>query len=292
MPTAVERLLDSFLKFDTAREQLKLDNAFLKIDEAFQKLSNVNGDGFNFLKIEHELKLQETFNVIGEGFIKLGVDFHKVDTAEKLTGNFVVKLLGDHKIGDLLPAIDQDFKFLDHKIDAVSTDLKIVGLDFLKLDSSPNQQVFDHKVQTASSDFLKLGGDTEAAGDAFIKLGEAFITLRKAGGDPKLLDAYEQFGGELVTIGQTLDTLAGDFLKLGDALHGGGGGEGDSGNTIGGTLSLIYQQFHFLDQKFEALGDGSVRLISELVPAVQHEGGGPPNVFPGTNQHGGGGGSG
>lgn len=292
MPTAVERLLDSFLKFDTAREQLKLDNAFLKIDEAFQKLSNVNGDGFNFLKIEHELKLHETFNVIGEGFIKLGVDFHKVDTAENLTGNFVVKLLGDHKIGDLLPAIDQDFKFLDHKIDAVSTDLKIVGLDFLKLDSSPNQRVFDHKVQTASSDFLKLGGDTSAAGDAFIKLGEAFITLRKAGGDPKLIDAYEQFGGELVTIGQTLDTLAADFLKLGDALHGGGGGEGDSANTIGGTLSLIYQQFHFLDQKFEALGDGSVRLISELVPAVQHEGGGPPTVFPGTDQHGGGGGSG
>ena len=39
-----------------------------------------------------------------------------------------------------------------------------------------------------------------------------------------MLDAYEQFGGELVAIGQTFDTLAADFLKLGDALHGGGGG--------------------------------------------------------------------
>src|SRR6266851_7273460 len=157
MPTAVERLLDSFLKFDTADEQLKLDNAFQKIDEAFLKLSSVNGDGFNFLKIEHEL--QGPFNVIGQGFLKVGIDFHKVDTAENLTGNFVVKLLGDHKIGDLLPAVQVDFKALDLKIDAVSTDLKIVGVDFLKLDSSPNQQVFDHKVQTASVDCRKAGGD-------------------------------------------------------------------------------------------------------------------------------------
>jgi hypothetical protein len=294
MPTAVERLLDSFLKFDTVGEQLKLDNAFQKIDEALLKLSDVNGDGFNFLKIEHDLKLQETFNVIGEGFLKVGIDFQKVDTALKLTDQFVIKLMGDIKIGDLLPAIDQDFSALDQKVDAVSTDIKYAGLDFLKLGSSPNQQVFDHKIQAASSDFLKLGTDTSAAAGAFLKLGEDFIAMRKAGGDPKLLDAYEGFGDELVTIGQTLDTLAGDFLKLGDALHGagGGGGAGDAANTIGGTLTLIYQEFHLLDQKFEALGDGSVRLISELVPAVQQEGGGPPNVFPGTNQHGGGGGSG
>ena len=294
MPTAVERLLDSFLKFDTAGEQLKLDNAFLKIDEAFLKLSNVNGDGFNFLKIEHELKLHETFNVIGDAFIKLGDDFHKVETAEHITGNFVVKLLGDHKIGDLVPAVDQDFKFLDHKIETTSTDLKILGVDFLKLDSSPNARVFDHKVQTVADDFLKLGADMAGDRDAFLKLGADFLKLGRAGGEngSPLDQAYKEFGGELVTIGQTFDTLAADFLKLGDALHGGGGGAGDAANTIGGTLSLIYQQFHLLDQKFEALGDGSVRLINELLPAVQHEGGGPPNLFPGTNQHGGGGGSG
>ena len=36
MPTAVERLLDSFLNFDTSREQLKLDNAFLKSTRRFR----------------------------------------------------------------------------------------------------------------------------------------------------------------------------------------------------------------------------------------------------------------
>jgi hypothetical protein len=286
MPTAVERLLDSFLKFDGVREQDALNEAFLKIDDTFLKLSNANAD--DFLKIEHDRSITIKgggFEIIGDAFIKVGIDFQKVDTADNLTGNFVVRLLGDHKIGDLLPAVDQDFKFLDHKIDAVSTDLKIVGLDFLKLDSSPNQQVFDHKVQTASSDFLKLGGDTEAASDAFIKLGEAFITVRKAGGDPKLLDAFEQFGGELVTIGQTLDTLAGDFLKLGDALHGTGGGEGDSANTIGGTLTLIYQEFHLLDAEFAKLGGGATELIGLLHPSNGNDG--PPTVVGNATQHGG-----
>jgi hypothetical protein len=290
MPTAVERLLDSFLNFDTERQQVKLNNAFDKVDEAFLKLSSFNGDGFNFLKIEHDLKLQETFNVIGQGFVDVGIDFHKVDTALKLTDQFVIKLLGDHKIGDLLPAIDQDFKALDQKVDAVSTDMKYDGLDFLKLDSSPNQQVFDHKVQTASSDFLKLGGDTAAAYDAFLKLGGDFLRLANGGGDkdPSPLDlAYKEFGGELVTIGQTLGTLSTDFLKLGDALH----ASGDSANTISGTLSLIYQEFHLLDAEFVKLGGGVNELIGLLRPSSLNGDDGPPTVV-GNSTHQGGGGHG
>jgi hypothetical protein len=290
MPTAVERLLDSFLNFDTERQQGKLNNAFDKVDEAFLKLSSFNGDGFNFLKIEHDLKLQETFNVIGQGFVDVGIDFHKVDTALKLTDQFVIKLLGDHKIGDLLPAIDQDFKALDQKVDAVSTDMKYDGLDFLKLDSSPNQQVFDHKVQIAVGDITKLSGDTAAAFDAFVKLGEDFNTLgRKAGGDQKLLDGYKTFGGELVTIGQTLDTLSEDLVKLGDALYGSGGGEGKSANTIGGTLSLIYQDFHLLDAQFVKLGGGANELIGLLRPASLNGDNEPITVVSDATHQGGGG---
>lgn len=289
MPTAVERLLDSFLKFDNAREQLKLDDAFLKIDEAFQKLANVNGDGFNFLKIEHDLKLAQTFNVVGQAFDKVGDDFHKVETADRLIADFTVKLLGDHKVSsDVLGAIKIDFAVLDHKISAISTDLKILGGDFLKLDSSPNQRVFDHKVETLGTDMRKAGGDASAAGQAFLNLGQDFLKLQSSReGDQSPLDlAYKEFGGDLIDIGRTFGTLADSFLKLDDALHGtgGGGGAGDGANTIGGALQLIYQQFHALDIKFAALGDGSVRLIDELLPAVQHD--------HGTNSHGGGGGSG
>jgi hypothetical protein len=100
-----------------------------------------------------------------------------------------------------------------------------------------------------------------------------------------LLDAFEQFGGELVTIGQTLDTLAGDFLKLGDALHGTGGGEGDSANTIGGTLTLIYQEFHLLDAEFAKLGGGATELIGLLHPSNGNDG--PPTVVGNATQHGG-----
>jgi hypothetical protein len=278
MPTAVERLFDSFLNFDNAGEQLKLDDAFLKIDDAFLKLTDVNGDGFNFLKIEHDPNLMGTFNVVGESFIKVGVDFQKVDTALKLTDQFVTNLMGDHKIGDLLPAVDQDFKFLDHKIETTSTDLKILGVDFLKLDSSPNLEVFDHKVHTVADDFLKLGADMAADRDAFLKLGTDFLKLGGTDGEKgsPLDQAYKEFGGELAGIGRTFDTLAADFLKLGDALHGGGGGAGDSANTIGGTLSLIYREFHLLDGALAALGGGATELIGLLHPSNGNNG--PPTV--------------
>jgi len=291
MPTAVERLLDSFMKFDNAAEQVKLDDAFLKIDAAFQTLANFNGDGFDFMKIEHGLKLQETFNVIGEGFHKVGVDFHKVDTALKLTDQFVIKLMDGHKFGDLLPAVQVDFNALDQKVDVLATDFKVIGVDFIKLDSSPGLKVFDHKLETLSVDMRKAGGDAAAAVDMFTKLGDDFITLsRKAGGDPKLLDGYKTFGGELLTIGKTFDTLAGDLLNLGDALHGagGGGGAGDGANTIGGTLSLIYQDFHLLDGAFAKLGGGASELIGLLRPASLNGDGLPTDVANLTN----GGGSG
>src|SRR5262249_24960331 len=152
------RLLDSFLKFDTSSEQSSLEQAGLKLDEAFETLSPSESLSLNFGKIEHEYK--QTFNVVGDAFIHVGSDFHKVETAEHLIGNdVVVSLLGDHKIGGSLPAVQQDFRTLDYKIDAVSRDISHVGLDFLKLGSSPNQQVFDHKVAALGADFLSLGGD-------------------------------------------------------------------------------------------------------------------------------------
>src|SRR5260221_979875 len=215
MPTAVERLFDSFGKFDNAVEEVKLNDAFLKIDAAFQTLANFNGDGLDFLKIEHDLKLQQTFNVIGEGFLKVGVDFQKVDTALKLTDQFVIKLMDGHKIGELVPAVQVDFNALDQKVNVLSTDFKVIGVDFMKLDSSPSLKVFDHKLETLSVDCRKAGGDAAAAVDMFTKLGDDFIELgRKAGGDSKLLDGYKTFGNELLTVGQTFNTLSEALVKL------------------------------------------------------------------------------
>lgn len=291
MPTAVERLLDSFLNFDTSSEQRKLDQAFVKIDEAFATLSDFNGDGVNFLEVEHQQK--GSFNVVGNAFIKLGADFQQVATAERLTDKFVVKLLDDHKPGELLPAVQTAFKELELKIRDTSTDLKLMGVDFIRLDSSPNAETFDHKTAVLAGDFVKVGADMLADRDAFIKLGNDFLELAtKAGEDPKssLDDAYKEFGGELLSIGQTFDTLSADFAKIGEALTGPGSGPNEEESTIGRTLSLVFEQLHFLDAQFAKMGDGSVRLINALSSAAPSEGGGgepPPVILVDTN-HGGG----
>jgi hypothetical protein len=270
MPTAVERLLDSFLKLIDRRQQGALDDAFLKIDADLLKLSTASAD--TFLKIEHDHSVKIDFDVVGDAFLKLGQDFHKVDTALGLIDDFVVKLAGVPTPGsvDGAPGLGSDFSLLDHKISASAADLKILGSDFLKLDASPNMDVFRLKIAGISDDFLKLGGDMAANGDAFHKLGDDFLKLA-GGNEVSPLDrAYKEFGGDLKIVGDQFDVLAGDFLKLDQAMHGSGGGAGivESGGggagVVGPALITLYQDFHTLGAALGEMGDGSVRVISEL----------------------------
>jgi hypothetical protein len=292
--------LDSFLKLDGISDRGRLNEATLKIDEAFLKLSSASTD--DFLKLEQNPFIKLQFDAIGDSFVKLGDDFLKISAAGEAVDQFVLKIVGnpvgapsDANGGDS-SGPQADFVVLDHKLSATSSDLKILGADFLKLDTSPNADSFQQKVNIVSDDFLKLSADLAADRVAFLKLSADFLKLSQGGGDrPSPLDlAYKEIGGELQDVGNTFDLLATDFANAGQAVaQGGGGGAGRTPNvapngggadSIGAALSLIYQDFHILDHKLEALGDGSVRVLSELLPAVQHG--------LGTNQHGGGGGSG
>jgi hypothetical protein len=289
MPTAVERLFDSFLRFTGVREQAALNDAFLKIDGDLLKLSTASAD--SFLKIEHERSLKIDFDVVGDAFHKLGNDFLKIDLGMRLVDDFVVKVAGAPTPGsvDGAAGLQADFVALDHKISTSATDLKILGADFLKLDHSPTVEVFQAKIAGISDDFLKLGADMAADRDAFLKLGADFLKL--GGGEhPSPLDlAYKEFGGELQTVGRQFDALSTDFLKLNDALHGGGGGAGTVESATGGggagvvgtALMTLYQDFHTLGADLGALGDGAVEVVEDL----DH------HSFL-TGSHGGGGGSG
>ncbi len=124
MPTAVERLLDSFLKLDGIEgrhEQSVLNNAFLKIDSDLLKLSNANAD--TFLKLEHERSLKFEFDVIGDAFVKLAGDFSKIASAGLLIDNVVLKLAGSLTTASVegVPNPQADFLLLDHKINTSAT---------------------------------------------------------------------------------------------------------------------------------------------------------------------------
>ncbi len=282
MPTAVERLLESFLKLTGIRDQGALNEAALKIDDAFLKLSNASAD--DFLKIESSAFLKFEFEKIGDSFLKLGDDFHKISLAGEVIDQTVLKLTGTPTTDsvDSRSGLQADFVALDHKLNTTSTDLKILGTDFLKLDTSPDLEVFQHKANVVADDFLKLSTDMAADRVAFLKLSADFLKLSQGGDRPSPLDlAYKELGGDLRAVGDTFGLLAADFVNVGDAVaHGGGGGAGrpgdpnasggggGAGDQIGAALTLLYQHFHALDLKLDALGDGSVRVIHDLLPAV------------------------
>jgi hypothetical protein len=299
MPTAVERLLDSFLKLTGLRDQGALHEATLKIDEAFLKLSTANAD--NFLKIEGSPFIKLDFERIGDSFIKLGSDFHKITVAGEAADQLLLKLSGGPtpNSDDPRAGVQADFVELDHKVSTTSTDLKILGTDFLKLDTAPDVASFQIKGELVADDFLKLSADTAADRVAFLKLSADFLKLSQGVDASSPLDrALKELGGELQAVGDTFGLLSTDFLKVGEAVaHGSGGGAGrtsdlnaagggggsGAGDSIGAALTLLYQHFHALDLKLDALGDGSVRLIHDLLPAVDQ---GTAQLFGDTHGNG------
>jgi hypothetical protein len=269
MPTAVERLLDSFLKLTGLRDQGALNEAALKLDEAFLKLSTANAD--NFLKIEGSPFVKIDFDRIGDSFVKLGADFNRLTVAGEVVDQVLLKLTGGTTVNsdDPRAGAQADFVALEQKVHTTSTDLKILGTDFLKLDTAPNVSSFQIKGELVADDFLKLSADTAADRAGFLKLSADILRLSQGVDATSPLDrALKQLGGELQAVGDTFGLLSADFLKVGDAVAHGAGGGGGSGDSIGAALTLLYQHFHTLDVKLEALGDGSVRLIHDLLPAV------------------------
>jgi hypothetical protein len=280
MPTAVERLFDSFLKlagFDNRHQQAELNEAFLKIDGDFLKLSSANAD--TFLKVEHQHALKQDFDVIGDAFLKVGRSFGEIASAGALIDEFVLKLAGTPTTGVVTTAAvdggapdpQADFLKLDGTLKTSATDLKILGTDFLKLDTSPNLEAFQLKIRGVSGDFLKLGGDMASDREAFLKLGADFLKLGDAANPSPLDLAYKELGGELQTVGSRFDALSTDFLKLGDAMHGAGGGAGGptaasvSGpGIIGADFMTLSQDFHKLNSALDGLGEGAAAVVHDL----------------------------
>jgi hypothetical protein len=283
MPTAVERLFDSFLKlagFDNNRhQQAELNEGFLKIDGDLLKLSSASPD--TFLKVEHDRSLKLDFDVIGDAFIKLGRSFGQIASAGAVIDEFVLKLTG---MTNAFPGVattaavvggppnpQADFLKLDGALKISAADLKTLGADFLKLDTSPNLAAFQHKLMGVSGDFHKLGGDMADNSAAFLKLGSDFLKLGDVANPSPLDLAYKELGGELQTVGSRFDALASDFHKLGQDLQGNGGTGGvgaaaavSGPGMIGADFMTLSQDFHKLDTALDRLGDGAAAVVNDL----------------------------
>jgi hypothetical protein len=286
MPTAVERFFDSFLKlsgFDRRQEQAALNDAFLKIDGDFLKLSDANAD--NFVKIEH--KVDHEFDVIGGAFIKLGEDFGKIAFAGALVDDFVLKVTQatttevPTAAADVAPGPQSDFIKWDQAMKVSGSDLKILGADFLKLNDSRNFDVFQLKIKGLTDDLLKLGNDMTANGDTFHKLGVDIAQLGNVDNPSPLDLAYKELGGELQKVGMVFGALSADFLDLLPAVQvGGGGGAGNIAASSDIKLSLataflqLNQDFIKLDSALGGVGEGAAAVIGNLFSHSSGGGGG------------------
>lgn len=303
MPTAVERLFESFLKLDGidgGHETAALNGAFLKIQDELPRLLSANPD--TFLKLEHDPSLQLSFDAVGDAFLKLGADFGNIATGGQVIDTFFLKLTGSPTPGsvDVTPGPQADFLTLDHKLTASAMDLKILGTDFLKIDSPQTVEEFRSKIEGIGNDFLKLGADMAADRDAFLKLGADFLKLGTVDHPSALDNAYKEFGGELRTVGMDFGALATDFLKLGqdfesatgggagdhDHKHGGGGGAGiveaagthvhGGGGGAGLTFMTLLHDFHKLNAALDGLADGAATVVTDLLHESPLAGGHSP----------------
>jgi hypothetical protein len=253
MPTAVERLLDSFLTFED-RNGEALQGAFGKIDDNLANL--LNADPQSFLKLEHDHAVHQDFNLIGRTFLTIGHDFHIAAQAGALIDNFVLKGFGLNK-GDTPPPEQTDFLALDGNLEETANDLRHTGLDFLKLTTAHDPAAFAARLDKIAGDFTELAGDLSAGGDSLGKLGADLIELGALPNPPSVQQELTDFGNELQTVAGQFHDLSQDFVQLSDATH-------TAPGNVGLAFMALTQDFHDLGAEAAKLGVGANELLNDL----------------------------
>jgi hypothetical protein len=271
-----------------------LNDAFLKIDTDFQKLSSADGTAA-FLKLESDHAIKHDIFTIGSSFHKLSDDFLKIaDGAYKLDA-FVIKLTSptttsDAEVNVGVPAVQSDFLKLDTALKTSASDLSALGSDFVKLDTAPDLESFKIAEQKISTDFFDLSADHKINAGTFTQLGSDLIALGAGPNSKEVDQAYKLLGGELIKVAPAFDALALDWQKLGQdfATMGGGGGAGTSllsaasadqgpapSGPLGSDFLKLEHDFLLLNQAIGGTLPGTFKVLDALFDQSGKESNGP-----------------
>jgi type VI protein secretion system component Hcp len=300
---------DDFDRFDDSHKFESFEEDAERAAHDLRRLGENSVDlGGGFLKLIHDgmpaptdatpldqsvsldLKFKYDDAIISGDFVKVGFDFleasasqHKIDTKEipiiKVIDKSSPVLLSEVGGGDAgTPAVVIDLL-------AYETDLKITGLDFLKI--APG--LGDAPAETLSLNFGTISVDYKEQGADEIKLGEDFITLAKTAADLKirgLSDALFKYGEDAVKLGNAYLALSADFQKISDDFLPqpqpdavATGGEIKFNQVVlrnSADFIKLAGDLKFLDPDLKVIGGDAVKLSDaldsaahQLLPAVQ-----------------------
>jgi hypothetical protein len=238
-----------------------LNEAFLKIDTDFLKLSSASTD--SFLKVE--AKIKDVINDIGGAFIKLGESFDdlsesavKIDTAFlKLAGSATTTTVGSDAA---VVGPQADFLKVDATLKTSAGDLATLGADFLKLGTAPDLLTIKLTDVIISGAMQKISTDMGDASGAFLKLGTDLAALGTGenSNSPQFNDALKVLGSDFENKwSPAFDALAFDWNKLSqDFANLAGGGTTTTVSLTSSTDSTpgtLRSDFLKLEQDFLVL---------------------------------------
>jgi hypothetical protein len=263
------------------------NDAVLKIDADFLKISSASPDAF--LKVEADHGVKFDIGIIGDTFHKFGDDFIKLSDAASAIDSLFLKLApapsgvtaAASVVGGGAPDPQSDFIKLDTSIKLAGGDLGVLGSDFVKLDTAPDLATFKSDELKVGADFGKVGADVSGIGGGFAQLGNDLVTLGTGpnANSAQLNDAFKMLGGELIKISSAFDTVAFDFNKLGQDFTtlGGGGvtttalvassssaGPAPTGQ-LGSDFLKLEQDFVLLNQTLGASAPGVFKVFEALI---------------------------
>lgn len=223
---------DFFLKFDNFHKFESFEEDAAGVAHDLRRLGENSVDlGDGFLKliddgtpaptesnslVSVDLKLKHDDALISDDFLKIGLNFleasasqHKLDTKELVIIKVIDKstplLFSEIGDGGTLP-VETDLL-------AYEADLKITGLDFLKI--APG--LGDAPAESLSLNFSKISFDYKEQGADELKIADDFIALARSSLELKihgLSEAFFKYGEDAVKLGNDYLALSADFQKI------------------------------------------------------------------------------
>jgi hypothetical protein len=215
---------DAFIKHDVhtiGYDFIKLGVDTIKLDDVLHKFDDIV---LSF--VDQTLKLDT--GQLSDDFLKLDTDLLASSTHSIELGDAIkfAKLDLDAESSDqVILKIADGFSDFGGDLHKVGDDFITLGADFIKLADLSDSSTIDSAFIALGGDALKIAGDFQTVSDDLLKIATDFrqsadseLTLKIDEIALKIADDFQSLVSHLKTLDADIQSLGGDYLKLGLAL--------------------------------------------------------------------------